>query len=77
MVWMRESAGFVSWAQIQLHAYKLACRALFCNFRLCLQCQGGRGHWDVYYTSPQSPIMTFSYCWLNNPVLLLNVDSFN
>ena len=44
MVWMRESAGFASWAQIQLHAYKLACRALFCNFRLCLQCQGGKGH---------------------------------
>ena len=23
--------------------------------------QGGRGYWDVYYTSPQSIIITFSY----------------
>ena len=24
------------------------------------------GHWAVYYTSPQSFIITFFICWLNN-----------
>ena len=27
----------------------------------CWQNQGGRGHWTVYYPSPQSFIITFSY----------------
>ena len=28
---------------------------------IILQIQGGRGHWAVYYTSPQSILLTFSY----------------
>ena len=28
--------------------------------------QGERGNWAVYYTSPQSFKLTFSYRWLNN-----------
>ena len=27
----------------------------------CIETQGGRGHWDVDYTSPQSLIITLSY----------------
>ena len=41
---------------------------------LCtLQCQGGRGHWAVYYTSLQSLIITFSYSF-NGWEHLLNFD---
>ena len=37
--------------------------------------QGGRGHWTVYYTSPQSIIITFSYSLaLQHWGLLLNFD---
>ena len=28
--------------------------------------QKGRGHWTVYYTSPQSFLISFSFRWLNN-----------
>ena len=28
--------------------------------------QGGRGHWTVYYTSPQSFIIAFLIRWPNN-----------
>ena len=28
---------------------------------ICKLIQGGLGHWAVYYTSPQSLIITFSY----------------
>ena len=31
-----------------------------CILSLCKN-QGGRGHWTVYYISPQSLIMMFSY----------------
>ena len=33
---------------------------------LCDFIQGGRGHWAVYYTSPQSFIITLLISWLNN-----------
>ena len=32
----------------------------------CVINQGGRGHWAVYYTSPQSFIIMVSYPWINN-----------
>ena len=36
---------------------------------------GGRGYWTVYYTSPQSLIITFSYSFAKQLwVLLLNFD---
>ena len=31
------------------------------KFCMCAMCQGGRGHWALYYTSPQSLIVMFSY----------------
>ena len=37
--------------------------------------QGGRGHWVVYYTSPQSLIIKFYYFFAYQPWgLLLNFD---
>ena len=37
--------------------------------------QGWRGHWAVYYTGPQSLIITFSYSLAEQPLgLLLNFD---
>ena len=37
--------------------------------------QGGRGHWVVYYTSPQSLIISFSYSLAQQRWgLLLNFD---
>ena len=37
--------------------------------------QGGRGHWTVYYTSPQSFIVKFSYSLAQQLwELLLNFD---
>ena len=37
--------------------------------------QGGRGHWTVYYTSPQSFRITFSYLFAQQLWgLLLNFD---
>ena len=39
---------------------------------ICYNCftlgfmQGGREHWNIYYTSPQSVIITFFIRWLDN-----------
>ena len=36
-------------------------------FRDSIYNQGGRGHWAVYYTSPRSFVITFSYSWAQQP----------
>ena len=45
---------------------------------LCINKQGGRGHLVVYYTGPQSFIISFLIRWLNNfGKLLWNFDCGN
>ena len=42
-----------------------------------LRVKGGTGHWAVYYTSPESFILTFSYSLASKLLgLLLNFDLF-
>ena len=46
--------------------YKIANKDTTGKKDFILKSQEGRGHWAVYYTSPQSFIITFLIRWLKN-----------
>ena len=47
---------------------------LYYVFFICFWMQGGMDNWSVYYTSPQSLVITFFIRWLNNFGDFLNFD---
>ena len=62
-----QGVKLTKWDIFYTISYQIKIQMCLRRFAFCVgKIQGGSGHWSVYYTSPQSFIITFHICWLNN-----------